>query len=130
MTWALFLDLLGAWFGLASAGLFSLGVLQLSDRALQIISSSFWSSGEEMAVELAQQKADFRYGAFFLLLSFVVQLVSKIFRPLQNISVFEYFWNGVAASFGITAVLFFITAALLIKRRKIVTAKTRAYNAG
>jgi len=128
MTYAAFLDLLSAWLGLISALLFSLGVLQLKDQSLQNIASLAYDSGEQVAVELAQQKVDFQFGASFLALSFLSQIGPKLFPSLQNINAFSSFWVGSAVSLGASIFLVGFSFPVLRRKRKLAEEKVRRFN--
>ncbi|VTU35810.1 hypothetical protein H4CHR_03753 [Variovorax sp. PBS-H4] len=102
MTIAQFLDFTGLFFGLASGGAFSYGVLAMSDESLRIIGSSFYDGGQQQVAELGQQKADFRYGAGFLVVSFLLQLLAKL-EPVMPTGSWANFWIGLVASGALVA---------------------------
>jgi hypothetical protein len=60
---------------------FCLGVLKIEDGTLETIATSMWGKGLTISKELALQKVDFQFGASFLILSFLVQLVGKCLPP-------------------------------------------------
>ena len=102
MSIALFLDLTGLFFGLASGFSFSYGVLALKKESLQIIASSFYGGGQQQAAELGQQKADFGYGAGFLIISFFLQLLAKLDPLLPQVR-WPNYWFGLIVSIAIVA---------------------------
>lgn len=104
MSIALFLDLTGLFFGLASGFSFSYGVLAMKKESLQIIASSFYDGGQQQAAELGQQKADFGYGAAFLCISFFLQLLAKLDLVLPQVRWTNY-WLGLAASVALVALV-------------------------
>lgn len=79
MTLGQLLDLSALVLGLYSAVFFAVGVWTIKDATLKKIAVSFWEPGRTIAKELTLQKADFTFGAGFLLLSFGLQFVSKVF---------------------------------------------------
>ena len=114
--------------GLGSALFFSIGVLRLKDESIKIISSSFYSAGEQVAVELTQQKVDFQFGAALLFFSFLAQLATKLFPILQSTILIETFWLGVGLNLFGAAVSMGGFALLGIQKRKKAEAKARAFN--
>ena len=128
MSYALFLDLLASWWGLCSAVFFSVGVLRLTDESVKIMASSFFNGGEQLAVELMQQKVDFQFGAAFLFLSFFVQLVTKLLPNLQFNSPNEQYWIALAVGLALAAVPIVVCIPLIARKRKAAEAIARAYN--
>ena len=114
--------------GLGSALFFSIGVLRLKDESIKIISSSFYSAGEQVAVELTQQKVDFQFGAALLFFSFLAQLATKLFPILQSTILIETFWLGVGLNLFGAAVSMGGFALLGIQKRKKAEAKACAFN--
>lgn len=96
-----FLDFTGLFFGLASGAAFSYGILSVKEESLRIIASSFYDGNQQMVAELGQQKADFRYGAGFLVASFLLQLFGKL-EPIMPTTQFSHFGLGLLASFVVT----------------------------
>jgi len=128
MSFALFLDLLASWWGLASVIFFSIGVLRLTDESVKMIASSFYDSGEQVAVELAQQKVDFQFGAALLFVSFLAQLTTKLFPILQSTILIGQFWLAVGLSFLLAAASMGACALHAARLRKKAEAKARAFN--
>lgn len=102
MSIGLFLDLTGLFFGLASGFSFSYGVLAMKKESLRIIASSFYDGGQQQAAELGQQKADFGYGAGFLVISFFLQLLAKLDPVLPQVR-WPNYWLGLVVSIAIVA---------------------------
>jgi uncharacterized membrane protein (DUF485 family) len=86
MSLSTIIDISGATLGLISALFFSIGVLRLKNTTVEIIATSFYGSGYEMAKELMQQKSEFIFGALFLVLSFSFQLFAKFVSPAVYLS--------------------------------------------
>jgi hypothetical protein len=103
MSIALFLDLTGLFFGLASGFSFSYGVLAMKKESLRIIAGSFYDGGQQQAAELGQQKADFGYGAGFLIISFFLQLLAKLDPVLPQVR-WPNHWLGVVVSVAIVGI--------------------------
>lgn len=129
MTYAFFLDLLATCWGLGSALFFSIGVLRLKDESVKAMASSFYNSGEQVAVELAQQKVDFKFGAIFLFSAFFLQLVVKLFPALQMQTVIEHFWLAALIELVIAVATFIFCVWLVIRKREAAELKARAFNA-
>lgn len=128
MTYFQFLDFISVFWGLASAIFFSIGVLKLTDKSIKIISSSAWESGEQVAAELAQQKVDFQFGAFFLFISFLSQFILKIFSESLEQYTFDTFLCGMVFSIIISFIPIIISVPIRIYRRKDAEKKAREYN--
>ena len=86
MSISTIIDISGATLGLISALFFSIGVLRLKNTTVEIIATSFYGSGYEIAKELMQQKSEFIFGALFLVLSFSFQLFAKFVSPTVFLS--------------------------------------------
>lgn len=96
------LDVAAATFGLFSGAFFCVGVLHVEDSSIVKIATSFWKSGEAVATELLQQKADFIFGAVFLILSFVFQVAGKALSSFGALSsVTTSTLNGIVVGVGI-----------------------------
>lgn len=102
-----FLEIISAVFGLISGGYFSAGVLVLKMSAVSRVATI--SGGEMVAEELAKQKADFAFGAVFLVFSFCTQIVTKIFPSMMAAIITNDLLCGVVSSFFI-ALLFWLAS--------------------
>jgi len=129
MPYTYFLDLLSCFWGLASAIHFSVGVLRIKEESISTIATSFYGSGEQMAVELAQQRIDFQFGALLLFMTFFSQLIAKLTPQLQLIEIDAGFWavNALALMIAVTPVV--ICIPLNIRKRRAAEARIRALNA-
>lgn len=92
------------------------------------MASSFYDGGEQLAVELMQQKVDFQFGAAFLFLSFFVQLVTKLLPNLQFNIPNEQYWLALAVGLALAAVPIVVCIPLIARKRKAAEAIARAYN--
>jgi hypothetical protein len=104
LTVAQFFDFTGLFFGLASGGAFSYGVLTIKSESLRVIAGSFYDGGQQQVAELGQQKADFRYGAGFLVVSFSLQLLAKL-EPVMPTTQLPNFWLSLLASASVVAIV-------------------------
>ena len=82
-----------------------------------------------MAVELAHQRIDFRFGAFFLFMAFFPQLVSKLVPELQLIEIDARFWWVNTVALIIAAIPVVICIPLNMRKRRAAEARIRALNA-
>jgi hypothetical protein len=103
LTIAQFLDFTGLFFGLASGGAFSYGVLTIKSESLRVIAGAFYDGGQQQVAELGQQKADFRYGAGFLVVSFFLQLLAKL-EPIMPTTQLLNFWLCLLASASVVVI--------------------------
>lgn len=123
LTVAQFFDFTGLFFGLASGGAFSYGVLTIKSESLRIIAGSFYDGGQQQAAEIGQQKADFRYGAGFLVVSFSLQLLAKL-EPVMPTTQLPNFCLSLLASASVVAIV--VLACLSSWRRARSAAITGA----
>lgn len=106
MNLATVIELSAAALGLFSGVFFCVGVLHIKDSTIEVIATSFYGSGHAVAKELAQQKAEFIFGATFLFLSFFVQVVGKSLPPDVALSVVTTSTlSGVGVGLGAPGVL-------------------------
>lgn len=101
MNLAAVIELSASMLGLYSGVFFCAGVLDVKNSTIEIIATSFYGSGFTLAKELVQQKSDFIFGAGFLFLSFLAQVVGKLLSPEVGATVVASSqWFGVAIGFG------------------------------
>jgi hypothetical protein len=101
MSIATVLDLAATCLGLFSALFFCIGILHLKPSRTEEIATKMWSKGQAIAEEMLLQKSDFIFGAFLLLLSFLVQFVAKAFPAFLSQVAIEEHLHGVAISIAI-----------------------------
>lgn len=129
MSYSVALELIAICWGLGSAVFFSVGVLTIRKDSLKIISSSAWRSGEQIAVELAQQKVDFLFGATLLFLSFLLQLVVKLWAlPVLGAFTQDY-WLGAVLCVAGAFLTILCCIPFQLKRRRIAGNQAREFNA-
>ena len=105
MNVAVAIELFAASLGLFSSAFFCVGVLHLKDATLESIATSMWGKGELIAVELAQQKSDFVFGALLLFLAFTAQFVTRLgSSAMLSRSVADSVTAGALGAFGLAGV--------------------------
>lgn len=86
-----------------------MGVLKLKKDTLRIITSSMWDKGKVIALELAEQKAQFIAGAGLLFISFLAQMAARFLPPTVSTPPLEVklteagFGVGLALMLGVSA---------------------------
>ncbi|MBT3067872.1 hypothetical protein [Rhodoferax sp. U11-2br] len=106
MNLATVIELSSAALGLFSGVFFCVGVLHIKDSTIEVIATSHFGSGHAVAKELAQQKAEFIFGAAFLFLSFFVQVVGKCLpSDVALFVVATTTLSGVGVGLGVPGVL-------------------------
>ncbi|WP_157256630.1 hypothetical protein [Methyloversatilis discipulorum] len=102
MNVAVAIELFAASLGLFSSAFFCVGVLHLKDSTLESIATRMWGKGELIAVELAQQKSDFVFGALLLFSAFTAQFVARLGPPeMSSHRVADSVVVGALGAFGL-----------------------------
>lgn len=107
MNFATVIDIAAPTLGLFSGAFFCVGVLHVKDSTIETIATAFYDSGLTVARELVQQKTEFIFGAAFLFLSFLVQMVGKFLphEAASAVTVSEPLYGAALGFGGPTAVV-------------------------